>query len=104
MPMLLQIRRRGHRQNARVEQLARDQRRHRRLAKADCNVETVADHIAQLVARDQFELQIGMFVDETAESRSEHEARKERVHVHAQASAHGRRASGGAGRRVLEAA
>jgi hypothetical protein len=49
------VRRRGHGQHPRIDQLARHERSHRRLAEAQRQVKPVRDQIADGIAHDQLD-------------------------------------------------
>lgn len=75
MAEALQVGGRGHREHARVEQLARHQRGRLRMAEAQRQVEAVGDQVAEILATVQLQLEFGMRVDEGAQARAPQSAR-----------------------------
>jgi len=93
----------GDGEDAGVEELADDEGGGRLLAKADGDVEAFGDEVAEVGAGDEFEGELGVAVEETADGGGEQEAGEEGIDVDAEAAADSGGGAGGGGDGVVDA-
>ena len=75
---------RRYRQDACLDQLARNERADRRIAEPHRQIEPIRDEIADMVAHDQLDPDVGISIEEGGDLAHEHDAREEGIDVHAQ--------------------
>ena len=97
-----EIARRGHGEDRRLDQLARDEAREARLAEADGEVDAFRHQIADMFAGHELDRELGIALAEGAEPAGQHQRQEEGIDVDLEAAAHGRGRAGGDSRCVLD--